>query len=69
MEEKCLKCGKVLFKKVQLDEKGNMAMDVNTQIPIEQEGADLFYKCPHCSAKNVLISCGPNQVKISRIKE
>ena len=55
MEVKCLNCGGVLFHKVPLDDEGNWAIDTETAIPIEDDETDSFYRCPHCSAKNVVI--------------
>ena len=73
MEEKCLKCGGVLFKKVPLDEKGHMAIDENTPLDLESDGNDRFFKCPHCSAKNVvkvtINTTGIEQHEISHIKD
>jgi len=73
MEQKCLKCGGILFKKVLLDEKGHTAMDMSTKIDLESDGLDQFYKCPHCQTKNVIADVtrpdSPPQIRISRIKE
>lgn len=73
MEVKCLNCGGVLFETVPLDEKGHMAVDVNTRLALEYEGNDSFYRCPHCSAKNVVVEAtsphGLPQLRISHIKK
>lgn len=42
MEEACLNCGKTLFKKVPLDDKGHWAWDDQTLLPVEADEADLF---------------------------
>lgn len=72
MEEKCLKCGGVLFEKVPLDDKGHMAMNADAPLELESDGVDNFFKCPHCSAKNVVVeSSSPHglpQLRISRVK-
>jgi len=73
MEQKCLKCGGMLFKKVFLDDKGHMAMDADTKIDLESDGVDSFFRCPHCYAKNVIVDAtsphGLSQIRISHIKE
>ncbi len=73
MEQKCLKCEGVLFKKVLLDERGHTAMDTETQLDIENDGVDHFFRCPHCDAKNVLTYVrsehGLLQEKIVRYKD
>jgi Zn finger protein HypA/HybF involved in hydrogenase expression len=72
-EIKCLNCNGILFKTVLLDEKGHQAMDVSTQLPLEHDETDSFFKCPHCSSKNVIIDVksetGLPQFKISRVKK
>lgn len=71
MEVKCLNCGGVMFKKVSLDEKGHLAMDANARLDLEHDGNDSFFRCPHCSAKNVVVDAtspqGLPQVRISHI--
>ena len=72
MEQKCLNCGGVLFEKVLLDDKGHTAMDVDTPLDMESDDEDRFFRCPHCSAKNVVVgatsSDGLSQSRISHIK-
>lgn len=71
MEQNCLKCGDVLFKKVLLDDKGHTAMDVNTPLDLQGEDGDQFFECPHCSAKNIVVegtsSSGLPQLRVFRI--
>jgi hypothetical protein len=72
MEQKCLNCGMVLFKKVRLDEHGHMAMNESTPLDLESDGTDQFFRCSHCSAKNVVVSStsphGVPQLRISHVK-
>ena len=72
MEEKCLKCGGVLFEKVYLDDKGHTAMNSNSKVRLESDGTDQFFRCPHCSAKNVVVqSTSPHglpQLRVSHVK-
>lgn len=72
MDQKCLKCGKVLFKKVPLDD-FHWAMDSSTPKKLKNDGKDYFYECSGCGAKNVAISYtspkGVKQFKVSHIKE
>jgi transcription elongation factor Elf1 len=56
MEEKCRRCGKTLFQKVLLDEKGHCAMSSDYKMELQHDGVDSYFHCPHCSAKNVVIS-------------
>jgi len=73
MEEKCRKCGKTLFKKVLLDEQGHTAIDESTPISLESDDKESFFKCPHCLAKNIVVSStsqyGVPQLRISHVKE
>lgn len=73
MEQKCLKCGGVLFQKGFLDYKGHMAMDMHTRIDLESDEMEHFFRCPHCRAKNVVVEAisphGLPQIRISHIKE
>ena len=73
MEQKCLKCEGVLFKKVLLDTLGHTAMDVETPLEIESDGIDQFYRCPHCKAKNIIVSDksahGVPQSRVFRYKD
>jgi len=72
MEQKCLKCGEVMFKKVPLDDL-HWAIDSSTPQKLENDGNDYFYMCSKCEAKNVVISYtspkGVEQFKISHVKE
>lgn len=68
----CLDCGNILFKIVTLDEKGNFAMDANSRLDLESDCEDEYFICPHCKAKNVVISTtsdsGIPALKLSHIK-
>lgn len=73
MEQKCLKCGEVLFKKLHLN---NLNLEMNSlkkTKALESDGLDYFYRCSKCRAKNVVISTtsqeGTEQLVISHIKE
>jgi len=72
MEEKCLKCGRTLFEKVPLDDKGHMAMNADAPLELESDGVDHFYRCTHCSAKNVVVESrsphGLLQLRVSHVK-
>ena len=54
MEEKCRRCGAVLFNKVPLDDKGNFAMEEQTPLSLESEAGVSFFRCPACKAKNIV---------------
>lgn len=70
MEARCLKCGRVLFRQALLDDKAHRAMVDDT--PIDSDGVDKFYSCPHCGARNVIIEDksprGLPQWRISHVK-
>lgn len=61
------------FQKGLFDDKGHTAMDVNTRLDLEWVEGDQFFRCPHCSAKNVVVdTTGPNALpglRIVHIKE
>ena len=52
VEEKCRKCGAVLFKKGPQDDLGNMAVIRRAHRPPESDGKNRFYRCQVCWAKN-----------------
>jgi hypothetical protein len=52
VEEKCRKCGAVLFKKGPQDDLGNTAVIRRTHRPPESDGKNRFYRCVACWAKN-----------------
>lgn len=72
MEVKCLRCGNTLFKKIALDDRGHWAIDSDTPMKLEHDESDSFFRCRHCSAKNVVIeTTSPNglpQLTIHRVK-
>lgn len=73
MDVNCLDCGGLLFKKGPLDDKGNWAMDVEAPATLEQDERDSFFRCQHCSAKNVVVDTssptGLPAMRISHIKK
>lgn len=72
MVQNCLKCGKILFDKVRLDDV-HWAMDSSTRKELESDGTDSFFRCPNCDTKNVVILStneqGVSQFVVSHIKE
>jgi hypothetical protein len=72
MEEKCCRCGAVLFKKDLIDDKGHTGW-VGTPPNIEAEGAENFIRCSNCKAKNIVVhvpsSHGLDQLIILRAKD
>lgn len=53
-DEKCMKCGALLFEVVPLPDGVNLAMCDETPLDIKSDGADRFFECPHCGAKNII---------------
>ena len=47
-------------------------MDADTPLPLEFDGVDRFFTCPHCWRKNLVIaatsSAGVPALKLARIK-
>jgi hypothetical protein len=56
MEERCLECGTVLFRRELLDAQGHSGMAPETPMVLEFDGLDDFYQCPQCAVKNVVIA-------------
>jgi len=52
IEEKCRKCGAVLFEKGPHEDMGNMMVIRRTHRPPESDGKDHFYRCWVCWARN-----------------
>jgi DNA-directed RNA polymerase subunit RPC12/RpoP len=71
MEEPCRQCGGMLFHTVDIDGTGHRTLDPRTPLPLETDGGDSFYRCPHCGAKNVIIEkreAGLRHIRIVRVK-
>lgn len=68
----CLACKKVLFKKGLLDARGHVGKDPDSGVQLESDGNDSFYRCPHCGAKNVVVRSnsahGLPQLKFTHVK-
>jgi DNA-directed RNA polymerase subunit RPC12/RpoP len=61
-DENCRKCGTLLFKVVPLPPKGRYwAMSDEMPLDLKPDDDDKFYKCPHCGAKNVIVSRGERE--------
>ena len=73
MDVNCLDCGSLLFKEVPLDDKGNWAIDVKTPAALGYDKRDMYYRCQHCSVKNVVVDTtsitGLPVLRISHIKK
>jgi hypothetical protein len=73
MQEKCRKCGAILFNKVLIDDKGHWAIDEKIPLALESEAGDNFFRCPACKAKNIVVSATSihdlPQLKISHTKD
>ena len=71
-DQRCLKCGEVMFEKVRLDAEGHMAISTATQAELHQDEDDLYFKCSKCGAKNLietdLSPTGLPQLRITCVK-
>jgi phage FluMu protein Com len=68
-DEKCRKCGGLLFKVVPLPPEGKYwAMCDETLLDLKSDGLDYFFECPHCKARNITVEehpeGGPPQFRI-----
>lgn len=74
-DEKCRKCGVLLFRVVPLPPEGRYwAMSDEMSLDLKTDVDDKFYNCPLCGAKNVIVSRGhkegePPQYEILYLKE
>lgn len=74
MDFRCLSpdCRAVLFSMAPLDSAGHLAMDPETQLPLESDGVDSFFTCPICGIKNVVTrttsSAGLLMLKLAKAK-
>jgi hypothetical protein len=71
-EERCLGCGKVLFRKVQVDEVGHTVIQSDYNLQLEENGFERFLRCPTCQAAHVVASrknlYGIPQLVVSHLK-
>ena len=56
IDQLCLACDKVLFRKVPLDVAGHFAKFEGDNVEVKTEDDELFFVCSHCGAKNVVVS-------------
>ena len=52
VDQECMQCGAVMFKKVRHDPAGHMSINTVTRAQLHQHGDELYFKCPGCGAKN-----------------
>lgn len=68
-QELCLRCKRALL----VAQGSNPATRGDAMLPLESDGDDCFYKCPHCGAKNVVVDgrniYGMPEVRISHLKK
>jgi hypothetical protein len=61
-DEKCRKCGSLLFEVVPLPPDGKYwAMCDETPLDLKSDGLDHFFECAHCGAKNIIITERPKE--------
>jgi Zn finger protein HypA/HybF involved in hydrogenase expression len=72
-QELCLQCRNGLFAMALSDNGGGSSAGRGTLPQLETDGADCFYRCPYCGAKNVVVDerniYGMPVVRISHIKQ
>ena len=56
IDQLCLACDKVLFRKVPLDVAGHFARFEGDNVEVNTEADDVFFVCSDCGAKNVVVS-------------
>jgi hypothetical protein len=55
-DQPCLACDKVMFQTRPLDESGDFARIHDSETTVESDADDVYFVCPHCGAKNVVVS-------------
>lgn len=72
-EQFCHGCGKAMFGKAPLGERGFIGSESDSYVELQSDGIDLFYVCPHCNAKNVVdvesIEGEGARIKITRLEK
>jgi hypothetical protein len=72
-EEKCLGCGKLLFRRVRVDEIGHTVVRANANIALEGEGFERLFRCPSCQTMHIVANrknmSGIPQLVISHVKK
>jgi hypothetical protein len=70
--EKCLSCGRILFRRIRVDEMGHTVIRADFDIELEGEGFERFFRCPGCQAPHVVTSkknsYGISQLVVSHVK-
>ena len=74
LDQQCLACDEVMFRKGLLADKGQFGRGKGgDDVMLESDDADVYYVCPHCGSKNVVLSeqspLGLPQLRISHIKQ
>lgn len=55
MKERCLACGKLLFGGPLFHKNGFGTVELDDRLDLDYDNGACFFRCPHCSAKNVVI--------------
>ena len=71
MEEKCIKCGRVLFRKVVVDNMGHTLIHSGRGVDFDSSGFERFVICPSCRARNAVANVknllGVNELKVTHV--
>lgn len=72
VEENCLSCGRVLFRRIRVDEMGHTVIHADSSVLLEGDGFGRYVRCPGCQAQHVLTSrknsFGISQLIVSYVK-
>ena len=72
IEERCLGCGKVLFRRVRVDDAGHTVIRSDSDLELEEHGFERFFRCPACRAVHVMANKknlhGVPQLVVSHLK-
>ena len=73
-DQQCLACDEAMFRKGLLGDRGHLGRAKGGDpVKLESDDADVYYVCPHCGAKNVVLSeqspHGLLRLRISHVKQ
>jgi hypothetical protein len=72
MEQTCFNCHAPIFTEAVSDQGVSGEMYSNDRLEVQWDDDDLFFRCPHCLAKNIITeavdSIGLPVIRVSHIK-
>jgi len=72
MGQRCFNCSAPIFTEAVSDEDVSRGLYSNDRLEVQWDDDDLFFRCPHCLAKNIITeainSIGLPVLRVSHIK-